>query len=48
MNPIQSYKLLLSKWTAVQIIAKEKHFLASKVYLPVVLSQQAITDTGLG
>jgi tryptophan-rich hypothetical protein len=34
MNQIQPKKLLLSKWTAVQPIAKEKHFLVSKIVLP--------------
>jgi tryptophan-rich hypothetical protein len=27
-------KLLLSKWTAVQVVAKQKHFLVSRVVLP--------------
>jgi tryptophan-rich hypothetical protein len=27
-------KLLLSKWTAVQVIAKQKHFLVSRVVQP--------------
>ena len=34
MNPLSPKKLLLSKWTAVQPIAKQKHFLVSKVILP--------------
>lgn len=34
MNQIQPKKLLLSKWTAVQPTAKEKHFLVSKIVLP--------------
>jgi len=34
MNRITPKKLLLSKWTAVQPIAKQKHFLVSKVILP--------------
>ncbi len=34
MNPIQPKKLLLSKWTAVQPIAKNKHFLVSKTINP--------------
>ena len=34
MNPLSPKKLLLSKWTAVAPIAKQKHFLASKVILP--------------
>jgi tryptophan-rich hypothetical protein len=31
MNPLSPKKLLLSKWTAVQPLNKEKHFLVSKV-----------------
>ncbi len=31
MNPIQPKKLLLSKWTAVKPIGKNKHFLVSKI-----------------
>jgi len=34
MNPLSPKKLLLSKWTAIQPIAKQKHFLVSKVILP--------------
>jgi tryptophan-rich hypothetical protein len=34
MNPIQPKKLLLSKWTAVQPVAKDKHFLVSKIIIP--------------
>jgi len=34
MNPLSPKKLLLSKWTAVTPIAKQKHFLVSKVILP--------------
>lgn len=34
MNTLQPNKLLLSKWTAVKPIAKEKHFLVSKVVAP--------------
>jgi len=33
-NPISPKKLLLTKWTAVQPLKKEKHFLVSKVILP--------------
>lgn len=33
-NPINPKKLLLSKWTAANPIAKQKHFLVSKVILP--------------
>ncbi|MDH4480233.1 MAG: TIGR02450 family Trp-rich protein [Rhodoferax sp.] len=31
MNPLHPKKLLLSKWTAVAPVAKNKHFLVSKV-----------------
>lgn len=31
-------KLLLSKWTAVQVVAKQKHFLVSTVVQPEDLS----------
>ena len=34
MNRLSTKKLLLSKWTAVKPIAKQKHFLVSKVILP--------------
>lgn len=34
INPLSPKKLLLSKWTAVAPIAKQKHFLVSKVILP--------------
>ena len=34
MNPLIPKKLLLTKWTAVKPIAKQKHFLVSKVILP--------------
>ncbi|MFT6590534.1 MAG: tryptophan-rich hypothetical protein [Rhodoferax sp.] len=34
MNLLQPNKLLLSKWTAVKPIAKDKHFLVSKVVAP--------------
>jgi len=34
MNRLSPKKLLLTKWTAVQSIAKQKHFLVSKVILP--------------
>jgi tryptophan-rich hypothetical protein len=34
MNPIQPKKLLLSKWTAVQPVAKDKHLLVSKIIIP--------------
>lgn len=34
MNKVNPKKLLLSKWTAVHPIAKQKHFLVSKVEYP--------------
>ena len=33
-NSVQPKKLLLSKWTAVNHVGKEKHFLVSKLHLP--------------
>ena len=34
MNAIHPKKLLLSKWTAVKPLAKQKHFLVAKVIAP--------------
>ena len=34
MNPLNPKKLLLTKWTAVKPIAKQKHFLVSRVIPP--------------
>lgn len=34
MNSLHPKKLLLSKWTAVQPVARQKHFLVSKVIEP--------------
>ncbi len=34
MNAVHPKKLLLSKWTAVQPVAKQKHFLVVKVVEP--------------
>jgi tryptophan-rich hypothetical protein len=36
MNPLNSKKLLLSKWTAVTPVKKQKHFLVSRVIQPLV------------
>ncbi|PUE49227.1 hypothetical protein B9Z47_06995 [Limnohabitans sp. 2KL-1] len=36
MNPLNPKKLLLSKWTAVTPVAKQKHFLVSRVIQPVL------------
>jgi len=34
MNPLNPKKLFLSKWTAVKPVAKQKHFLVSRVIQP--------------
>jgi tryptophan-rich hypothetical protein len=34
MNPLNPKKLLLTKWTAVKPLAKQKHFLVSRVIQP--------------
>ena len=34
MNPLNPKKLLLTKWTAVKPIAKQKHFLVSRIIEP--------------
>jgi hypothetical protein len=34
MNPLNPQKLLPSKWTAVKPVAKQKHFLVSRVIQP--------------
>ncbi|MFZ6719866.1 TIGR02450 family Trp-rich protein [Undibacterium sp. Ji49W] len=44
MNPIQANKLMLSKWTAVQVVAKQKHFLVSKLYLPEPQEGQPVNN----
>jgi len=36
MNRVSPKKLLLSKWTAVKPVRKDKHFLVSKVIQPEV------------
>ncbi|MBC3863809.1 TIGR02450 family Trp-rich protein [Undibacterium jejuense] len=35
MNLIQPKKLLLSKWTAMEIVAKQKHFIVTKLVEPM-------------
>jgi len=44
MNPLHPKKLLLSKWTAVAPVAKNKHFLVSKVIAcePPLLGVEAV------
>ncbi len=34
MNPLNPKKLLLTKWTAAKPVAKQKHFLVSRVIQP--------------
>jgi tryptophan-rich hypothetical protein len=34
MNPLNPKKLLLTKWTAVKPVAKQKHFLVNRVIQP--------------
>jgi tryptophan-rich hypothetical protein len=34
MNPLNPKKLLMTKWTAVKPVAKQKHFLVSRVIQP--------------
>jgi tryptophan-rich hypothetical protein len=36
MNPLNPKNLLLSKWTAVTPVAKQKHFLVSQVIQPTL------------
>ncbi len=38
MNPLNPKKLLLTKWTAMKPVAKQKHFLVSRVIQPEQLS----------
>ena len=34
MTVIQPKKLLLSKWTAVEVVARQKHFLVTRLIYP--------------
>jgi hypothetical protein len=34
MNPLHPKKLLLTKWTALQPVARQKHFIVTKVIEP--------------
>jgi len=36
MNPLNPNKLLLTKWTAVSPLSKQKHFLVSRVIEPAL------------
>lgn len=40
MNVLSPKKLLLSKWTAVSPVAKQKHFLVTKVIEPAPPSER--------
>ena len=43
MNPLNPKKLLLTKWTAVKPIAKQKHFLVSRVIQPDELTDPIVS-----
>ena len=42
MNPLNPKKLLLTKWTAVTPVAKQKHFLVSRVIQPEVVTEPGV------
>jgi tryptophan-rich hypothetical protein len=42
MNPLNPKKLLLTKWTAVKPLAKQKHFLVSRVIQSVLPSDPIV------
>jgi tryptophan-rich hypothetical protein len=43
MNPLNPKKLLLTKWTAVTPVAKQKHFLVSRVIQPELPSDPIVS-----
>ena len=43
MNPLSPKKLLLTKWTAVTPVAKQKHFLVSRVIQPELASDPVVS-----
>ena len=43
MNPLNPKKLLLSKWTSVKPVAKQKHFLVSRVIEPELPSDPIVS-----
>jgi tryptophan-rich hypothetical protein len=43
MNPLNPKKLLLTKWTAVKPIAKQKHFLVSRVVEPELETDRVVS-----
>lgn len=42
LNPLNPKKLLLSKWTAVVPVAKQKHFLVTRVIEPALASDPIV------
>ncbi len=43
MNPLNPKKLLLTKWTAVKPVAKQKHFLVSRVIQPELATDPVVS-----
>jgi len=43
VNPLNPKKLLLTKWTAVKPVAKQKHFLVSRVIQPEQPTDQIVS-----
>ena len=43
MNPLNPKKLLLTKWTAVKPVSKQKHFLVSRVIQPDELTDPIVS-----
>ena len=43
MNPLNPKKLLLTKWTAVTPVAKQKHFLVSRVIHPELATEPVVS-----
>jgi tryptophan-rich hypothetical protein len=43
MNPLNPKKLLLTKWTAVKPLAKQKHFLVSQVVEPELETDSVVS-----
>ena len=43
MNPLNPKKLMLTKWTAVKPLAKQKHFLVSRVIQPELATDPVVS-----
>ena len=43
MNPLSTNKLLLTQWTAVKPVAKQKHFLVSRVIQPELANDPVVS-----